>query len=147
MTVIHQDLWSGKLVPSPYKRSELSNRVFCTFSGRKERTWKRIPISNSLGVGVGVGGERTAIVNVSISKPKRRFIAQSLSCSPFHRLEMTEILSKGRKTLTHPSIVLAKGIWNAKEWCFLISWSDKWSLKWLKWRLQIVSWSARSCQD
>ena len=34
----------------------------------------------------------------------RRFIAQSLSCSSFHRLEMTEILLKGRKTLTHPSI-------------------------------------------
>ena len=39
-----------------------------------------------------------------LPKPKRRFIAQSLSCSPFHRLEMTEILLKGRKTLTHPSI-------------------------------------------
>ena len=38
-----------------------------------------------------------------LPKPKRRFIAQSLSCSPFHRLEMTEIL-KGHKTLTHPSI-------------------------------------------
>ena len=37
-------------------------------------------------------------------EPKLRFIAQSLSCSPFHRLEMTEILLKGRKTLTHPSI-------------------------------------------
>ena len=35
---------------------------------------------------------------------KRRFIAQSFSCSPFHRLEMTEILLKGRQTLTHPSI-------------------------------------------
>ena len=39
-----------------------------------------------------------------IPEPKRRFIAQSLSCSPFHRLEMTEILLKGRKTLTRPSI-------------------------------------------
>ena len=39
-----------------------------------------------------------------LPEPKRRFIAQSLSCSPFHRLEMTEILSKGRKILTHPSI-------------------------------------------
>ena len=33
-----------------------------------------------------------------------RFIAQSLSSSPFHRPEMTEILMKGRKTLTHPSL-------------------------------------------
>ena len=39
-----------------------------------------------------------------LPEPKRRFIAQSLSCSPFHRLEMTEILLKVRKTLTHPSI-------------------------------------------
>ena len=39
-----------------------------------------------------------------IPESKRCFIAQSLSCSPFHRLEMTEILVKGRKTLTHPSI-------------------------------------------
>ena len=40
-----------------------------------------------------------------LSEPKRRFIAQSLSCSHFNRLEMTEILLKGRKTLTHPSIL------------------------------------------
>ena len=40
-----------------------------------------------------------------LPEPKRRFIAQSLSCSPFHRLEMTEILLKGRKILTHPSII------------------------------------------
>ena len=39
-----------------------------------------------------------------LPEPERRFIAQSLSCSPFHRLEMTEILLKGRKTLTHLSI-------------------------------------------
>ena len=39
-----------------------------------------------------------------LPEPKRRFIAQSLSCSSFHCLEMTEILLKGRKTLTHPSI-------------------------------------------
>ena len=45
-----------------------------------------------------------------LPEPKRRFIAQSLSCSPFHRLEMTEILSKGRKTLTHPSIRFVKNI-------------------------------------
>ena len=38
-----------------------------------------------------------------LPEPKRRFIAQSLSRSPTHRLEMTEILLKGRKTLTHPS--------------------------------------------
>ena len=40
-----------------------------------------------------------------LPEPKRRFIAQSLSYSPFHRLEMTEIVLKGRKTLTHPSIL------------------------------------------
>ena len=38
-----------------------------------------------------------------LPEPKQRFIAQSISYSPFHRLEMSEILLKGRKTLTHPS--------------------------------------------
>ena len=51
----------------------------------------------------GVAGSNPAGGEI-LPEPKRRFIAQSLSCSPFHRLEMTEILLKGRKTLTHQSI-------------------------------------------
>ena len=51
----------------------------------------------------GVAGSNPAGGKI-LPEPKRRFIAQSLSCSPFHRLEMTEILLKERKTLTHPSI-------------------------------------------
>ena len=51
----------------------------------------------------GVAGSNPAGGEI-LPEPKLRFIAQSLSCSPFHRLEMTEILLKGRKTLTHPSI-------------------------------------------
>ena len=39
-----------------------------------------------------------------LPEPKGRSIAHSLSCSPFHRLEMTKILLKGLKTLTYPSI-------------------------------------------
>ena len=50
----------------------------------------------------GVAGSNPAGGEI-LPEPKRRFIAQSLSCSSFHRLEMTEILLKGRKTLTHPS--------------------------------------------
>ena len=61
MTIIHQDMWWGNLIPSPYKRSELSNRVFCSLSSRKESICKWIPISNSL-------GKEAALVNVSISK-------------------------------------------------------------------------------
>ena len=52
----------------------------------------------------GVAGSNPAGGEI-LPEPKRRFIAQSLSCSSFHRLEMTEILLKGRKTLTHPSIL------------------------------------------
>ena len=48
----------------------------------------------------GVAGSNPAGGEI-LPEPKRRFIAQSLSCSSFHRLEMTEILLKGRKTLTH----------------------------------------------
>ena len=51
----------------------------------------------------GVAGSNPAGGEI-LPEPKRHFIAQSLSCSSFHRLEMTEILLKGRKTLTHPSI-------------------------------------------
>ena len=51
----------------------------------------------------GVAGSNPAGGEI-LPEPKQRFIAQSLSCSPFHYLEMTEILLKGRKTLTHPSI-------------------------------------------
>ena len=53
----------------------------------------------------GVAGSNPAGGEI-LPEPKRHFIAQSLSCSPFHRLEMTEILLKGRKTLTHPSIMV-----------------------------------------
>ena len=55
----------------------------------------------------GVAGSNPAGGEI-LPEPKRRFTAQSLSCSPFHRLEMTEILLKGRKTLTHPSIFCFK---------------------------------------
>ena len=51
----------------------------------------------------GVAGSNPAGGEI-LPEPKWRFIAQSLSCSSFHRLEVTEILLKGRKTLTHPSI-------------------------------------------
>ena len=64
----------------------------------------------------------------NLPEPKRRLIAQSLSCSPFHRLEMSEILLKGRKTLTHPSIFppfpvfrCPQGISkpHSRPWCYL----------------------------
>ena len=50
----------------------------------------------------GVAGSNPAGGEI-LPEPKRRFIAESLSSSSFHRPEMTEILLKGRKTLTHPS--------------------------------------------
>ena len=55
----------------------------------------------------GVAGSNPAGGKI-LPEPKPRFIAQSLSCSPFHRLKMTEILLKGRKTLAHPSIRLIR---------------------------------------
>ena len=51
----------------------------------------------------GVAGSNPAGGEI-LPESKRRFIAQSPSCSPSHRLEMTEILLKGRKTQTYPSI-------------------------------------------
>ena len=60
--------------------------------------WLALPTSDH-----GVAGSNPAGSEI-LPEPKRRFIAQSLSCSPFHCLEMTEILLKGCKTLTHPSL-------------------------------------------
>ena len=79
--------------------------MFCQTGGsnprhRNVRVAERLALQNSV---YGVAGSNPAGGEI-LPEPKRRFIAQSLSCSPFHRLEMTEILLKGRKTLTHPSI-------------------------------------------
>ena len=62
-----------------------------------------LPTSNH-----GVAGSNPAGGDI-LPEPKWRFVAQSLSYSPFHRLEMTEILLKGCKTLTDPSIILYQG--------------------------------------
>ena len=64
----------------------------------------RVPERLALPTSVhGVPGSNPAGGEI-LPEPKGRFIAQNLSCSSFHRLEVTEILLKGRKTLTHPSI-------------------------------------------
>ena len=75
-------------------------RVFNLAIYRSVRVAERLALPTS---DHGVAGSNPAEGEI-LPEPKRRFIAQSLSCSPFHRLEMTEILLKGRKTLTHPSI-------------------------------------------
>ena len=51
----------------------------------------------------GVSGSSPAGDEI-ISEPKRRFVAQSFSCSPFHRSDMNEILLKG--TLNRNSSIL-----------------------------------------
>ena len=68
---------------------------------RSVRVAERLALPTSVH---GVAGSNPAGGEI-LPELKRHFIAQSLSCSPFHRLEMTEILLKGRKTLTHPSIM------------------------------------------
>ena len=67
---------------------------------RSVRVAERLALPTSVH---GVAGSNPA-GGAILPEPKRRFIAQSLSCSSFHRFEMTEIVLKGRKTLTHPSI-------------------------------------------
>ena len=73
------------------------------FHIRSVRVAERLALATS---DHGVAGSNPAGGEI-LPEPKRRFIAQNLSCSPFHRLEMTEILLKGRKTLTHPSIIVS----------------------------------------
>ena len=68
----------------------------------------------------GVAGSNPAGGEI-LPVPKWRFIAQSLSYSPFHRLEMTEILLKGRKTLTPPSIHIKARSCFRKYYSYIVS--------------------------
>ena len=72
-----------------------------SFASRSVRVAEPLALPTSVH---GVAGSNPAGGEI-LFEPKRRFIAQSLSYSPFHRLEMTEILLKGRKILTHTSII------------------------------------------
>ena len=63
----------------------------------------------------GVAGSNPARGEI-FPKPKLRFIAQSLSCSSFHHLEMTEILLKGHKTITHHHHLS----WRLTRWAYSI---------------------------
>ena len=87
---------------------------------RSVRVAERLALPTSVH---GVAGSNPAGGEI-LFEPKWRFIAQSLSCSPFHRLEMTEILLKGRKTLIHPSIHIPHiaSLGGGKEYlCFFYS--------------------------
>ena len=75
------------------------SKIYGQASNKKRRVAERLALPTS---GHGVAGSNPTGGEI-LPEPKRRFIAQSLSCSSFHRLKMTEILLKGRKTLTHPS--------------------------------------------
>ena len=59
-TIIHQDLCLGKLVPSPHKRSKLSNWIYCTLRSSDKGICHKVPISYSL-------GEETGLVYISPS--------------------------------------------------------------------------------
>ena len=63
------------------------------FYSRSVRVAERLALPTS---DHGVAGSNPAGGEI-LPEPKQRFIAQSVSSSPFHRLEMTEILLKGRK--------------------------------------------------
>ena len=68
------------------------------------------PEFGSRGRGPRVLGSNPARGEI-LPKPKRRFIAQSLSCSPFHPLEILKYCWRGCKTLTHPSILSLNPFW------------------------------------
>ena len=84
------------------------NLLYCTRENQPPPAYRSVRVAERLALSTsdhGVAGSNPAGGEI-LPELKRRFIAQSLLCSPFHRLEMTEILLKGRKTLTHPSILL-----------------------------------------
>ena len=51
----------GAIVPSPYKRSKLSNRILCILRSRDKGTCQGVPFSCSL-------GEETGLANISPSQ-------------------------------------------------------------------------------
>ena len=66
MTISHQDMWSGKLVTSPYKRVNLATESSAPSAAeRREYVSEFIPISNSL-------GKETALVNVKRGRKRQR---------------------------------------------------------------------------
>ena len=74
---------------------------------RSVRVAERLALPTS---DLGVAGSNPAGGEI-LPEPKRRFTSQSLSCSPFHRLEMTEILLKGRKNPNSSIHILLQEIW------------------------------------
>ena len=97
-----QDQWSsGYLFRVLESKMMVSGDMIFLSTDRSVRVAEQLALPTS---DHGVVGSNPAGGEI-LPKPKRRFIAQSLSSSPFHRPEMTEILLKGRKTLTHPSIL------------------------------------------
>ena len=90
--------------------------VWSVFGVREKKAWVLSYLAEWLALPTsdhGVAGSNPAGGEI-LPEPKRHFIAQSLSYSPFHRLEMTEILLKGHKTLTHPS--LATNCSHSEDW-------------------------------
>ena len=83
-----------------YFKAKLIDSTICCIRSVRVAESLALPTSDH-----GVAGSNPAGGKI-LPEPKRRLFAQSLSCSLCHRLEMTEILLKGRKTLTHPSIHL-----------------------------------------
>ena len=96
---VSSEEWSGLNVRPTRKCMQTLVQVLFEVGSVRVAERLVLPTSNH-----GVEGSNPAGGNI-LPEPKRRFIAQSLSCSFFHCLQMTEILLKGRKTLTHPSIV------------------------------------------
>ena len=108
-TQLHQEMDWLFLIASNGDFRALTFVPLCRlhFWSRSVRVAERLALPTS---DHGVAGSNPAGGKI-LPEPKWRFIAQSLSSSPFHRLEMTEILLKGRKTLTHPSIHPSFLVW------------------------------------
>ena len=111
------DRFKSYLVANPRRRDVIHILlILCSENGRNflcpsplpyrsvcVAEWLALPTSDH-----GVAGSNPTGGEI-LPEPKRSFIVQSLSCSPFHHLEMTEILLKRHKTLTHPSSFALSG--------------------------------------
>ena len=74
-TIIHQDLWLGKFVPSSHHRSEFSNTILCNFSRWDQRIREDIQIPDSL-------GEEATFINIYICNGGLKCIWLLISTKP-----------------------------------------------------------------
>ena len=74
-TIIHQDLWLEKLIPSSHQRSEFNNTILCIFSRWDQSIGEDNPIADFV-------GEEATFINIYISNGGLKCLCVLISSMP-----------------------------------------------------------------